>query len=480
MHRLSPRRALGARSLASAAFLLPAVAALLVYFPFLNDYFATDDFHWLAAASKPDALDFLKQAFTFPEATEFAYATPNWRPLVDVYFFVTYRLFGLDPFPYHLVNVLLHGATACLLAVLIAALTSRPAIGVVAGLLFAVSPTYDLVVNSIGHATELFASFFSFLALVLYLGYLQRRNRASILYALALASFGLALMSRESSFTLVVVLLGMALVSKRPASLTESRAVLIPTLPFAALAGVFVVFGYLAQYRDAAQFGFYEVGWHGFDNLRAYLKWIILPLPWHWGEWLEEAQRWAALGLVAAGAVALAMRRWLLVWLFGWLVVALLPFLFIREGIELRYTYLATAPLAALLSIAGYEVVSVVKLRPAAVPASAGVFALLVLLVFLGGRARDQQTWFRQQSANYESVVVNATSLCGELPPRAHLVLLNSPAFDPYGMNVSSALNLFYDRLYVHAVTPGEELLILAEATTACVVEYRAGEWERR
>jgi hypothetical protein len=466
----------------AALLALPAVAAALVYFPFLNDFFATDDFHWLRAASNPDALDFFRRAFTFPESTEFEYATPNWRPFVDGYFFVAYRLFGLHPLPYHAVNVALHAGNAVLLSLLIAHVTSRRTVGVVTGTLFAVAPTYDLVVTSIGHATELFATFFSLSALLLYAHHLRAGSRGRALYPLALLAFVLALMSRESAVVLAPVLLGMALVMRRPKTADQFQVALLPALPFIALAGTFVVFSYYAQYQDAAKVGFYEIGWrHGFENLRAYLKWLVLPLPWSWGEWVEDLQRLAALAFVVAGLALLVLRQWRAVWLYAWLVLAFLPFLFIREGIELRYTYTATAPYAALLAVGSMALLRTVALpRLGPLFQAASVVGLVALLVFLGGRARDQQTWFRQQSASYESLVVNAQTLCGPLPAEAHLVLLSNPVFDPYGINIRSAFNLYYERLSVHAVQPGEELAILAEASASCVVEFSGGVWERR
>ncbi len=98
--------------------MLPFAAAAAVYSRFLGQWFFRDDTAALSAGKNPDFLDFLRVAFSLP----------YWRPLVDFYFFAMYRLFGTDALPYHLVNAVLHGATASLTALLVRRGGSSPAL----------------------------------------------------------------------------------------------------------------------------------------------------------------------------------------------------------------------------------------------------------------------------------------------------------------------------------------------------------------
>src|SRR5205823_11859992 len=89
---------------------------VLLYGPRIDDFLALDDFIWLHAVSAHSLPDALGRAFVFPERTPTDVPTPFWRPLIDIYFIGAWRLFGLDPRPYHAVNVALHAADALLVA----------------------------------------------------------------------------------------------------------------------------------------------------------------------------------------------------------------------------------------------------------------------------------------------------------------------------------------------------------------------------
>ena len=97
------------------AFLL-ALATFLVYLPALRNglvYF--DDSRYILDVQQIRSLDwpFLKWAFT--DTTTFVY----WHPLTWISYAVDHRLWGLDPFGYHLTNNLLHAINTGVVVVLV-------------------------------------------------------------------------------------------------------------------------------------------------------------------------------------------------------------------------------------------------------------------------------------------------------------------------------------------------------------------------
>ena len=75
--------------------------------------------------------------------------TPQWYPMVFVSFWAQHALHGLDPFGYHLVNVLLHAASSLMLWRLLAALRLPGA--AIAAAIFALHP---MQVESVAWVTE--------------------------------------------------------------------------------------------------------------------------------------------------------------------------------------------------------------------------------------------------------------------------------------------------------------------------------------
>ncbi len=209
----------------AAAGLACVMLAFLVYRPHLTDFFALDDFIWLNAAQSPNALRFFKRAFSFPTGSQFDPATPFWRPLVNSYFYAAWRMFGTDPFPYHVLNLLIHSANAVLVGIVVRSIARSAPAALCAAVLFVVLPTYDYAVTWISSVTELLGTFFFLLTLVLYAHHLQQGGSKRLSYVGAIASLLLALLSKESSVTIPIVLAALALSAKRPktrAELTES------------------------------------------------------------------------------------------------------------------------------------------------------------------------------------------------------------------------------------------------------------------
>lgn len=136
-------------------------------------------------------------------------ATPQYYPLTFTLFWAQFQLWGLNPFGYHLVNILVHAVNALLLCLCLRRLHVSAAYWV--ALLFALHPVQ---VESVAWVTELkniLSLFFYLLSLLAYLRYadtgaanaFQRR----LSYTASLILFLLALFSKTVSGSLPAAIL---------------------------------------------------------------------------------------------------------------------------------------------------------------------------------------------------------------------------------------------------------------------------------
>lgn len=138
--------------------------------------------------------------------------TPQYYPLVHTSYWLEYRLWGLHPMGYHLTNVLLHAANACLLWVLL----RRLGVGCAwfAAALFALHPVHVETVAWVTERKNVLSLFFYLLAALSYLRFIRvqeapsRPGACKWSYVLALLFYLFALLSKTvtCSFPVAVLL----------------------------------------------------------------------------------------------------------------------------------------------------------------------------------------------------------------------------------------------------------------------------------
>ena len=133
-----------------------------------------------------------------------AYAS-NWHPLTWLSHMLDVQLFGLDPGPHHLVNVLFHAINTVLLFLLLLRMTGAYWQSVFVAALFALHPLHVESVAWVAERKDVLSAFFWMVTLLLYAWYVKRPGRMR--YLLTLCSFALGLMSKPMLVTLPIVLL---------------------------------------------------------------------------------------------------------------------------------------------------------------------------------------------------------------------------------------------------------------------------------
>ncbi|HEX5042800.1 MAG TPA: tetratricopeptide repeat protein [Candidatus Polarisedimenticolaceae bacterium] len=121
--------------------MVPALLALLAFANTLENAFVYDDRDLIVQNPSVHALGELPEAFTRPMwSFRTSAATNYYRPLPVAVYTLLWAGGGGAPWPFHLLNVLLHAANATLAAALVFRLSRKRALAVAAGALFAVHP----------------------------------------------------------------------------------------------------------------------------------------------------------------------------------------------------------------------------------------------------------------------------------------------------------------------------------------------------
>lgn len=169
-----------------------------------------------------------------------------YLPLTYVSYQLNYLLGGLQPFGYHLVNLLLHVVNACLFALIARQLTQRPWASFVAALIFALHPLHVEAVAWASARKDVLSAAFVLGSLFLWLRW--RATGAPWRYCLSLTLFVCALLSKVTVLVLPAVLLGVHLAR---AEVSLRRIALLA--PYASLSAVFAV---IALFGKVAPSGF--------------------------------------------------------------------------------------------------------------------------------------------------------------------------------------------------------------------------------
>ncbi len=234
---------------------LSSLAVFIVYLPSLANGFVLwdDDLYVLQNRFIRHLGErFLRMVFTTPVAS-------NWHPLTVIAYAVDYRLWGLNPFGYHLENIILHALNAFLVAVLAARLyeikakdssssssgVSAALAGLGAGLLFGLHPLHVESVSWISELKDVLSFFFFLLSILAYVRYVLNVSRTSKRdYIMSFIFFAAALMSKPMAISLPFVLITLDFY---PFERLSVRNATIEKAPFFVLSAASAILTILAQ-----------------------------------------------------------------------------------------------------------------------------------------------------------------------------------------------------------------------------------------
>jgi len=168
-----------------------------------------------------------------------------YRPLFNILLILNYALFGSSAWAWHLVNVLIHAAVSLLVFMVVKEISGRQWLSLITACLFAVHPTHVESVAWISGVTDPLMSLFFLAALLFYLRY--RRNGRVLMLIAALASYLLALLSKETAAALPLILCFFELSDKMEAAFSKRlQRTLVTIAMFAVPTGLYFFLRYRA------------------------------------------------------------------------------------------------------------------------------------------------------------------------------------------------------------------------------------------
>ena len=244
------------------------LVGLISYSPILKSFFLSDDFVLIGRVLEGD----LSVTWGLGQGGFF-------RPLIILSYVVDSRLWVTNSLGYHLTNVALHTLNSYLVFILSARLMRRnrhdPAISfrisVAAGLIFLLLPSHTEAVSWISGRTDLIATLFVLLALVVYDSYQQQRHIPYL--AATLVLFTLALFAKESALCLPVIIVAMEL---SPATSQEQASDFRRAIKTGGIFALILLGYFLVRYAAIGTF----VGGYGAShhlNFKLSLIWERLP-----------------------------------------------------------------------------------------------------------------------------------------------------------------------------------------------------------
>jgi protein O-mannosyl-transferase len=389
------------------------LVTLAVYMPAYHNGFVSDD----ALITKSPAIRANDGLYRIWFTTEL----PDYYPLTWGMLWFQWRLFGLSPTGYHLVNVVLHAANAVFVWVILRRLNVPGAW--LAGLVFAIHPVNTATAAWISEQKNTLSMLFYAVAILLYLRFDEEQQWKW--YGLSLAAFLLALLSKTAVVMLPLVLLLLVWWQRRRVGWSDALRI----IPFLALSLVFGLVTIWFQHAHILRripartdgFGAHllAAGWVPWF----YLSKAILPinLAMTYTKWNFSPSRWDSYVpgtmLVAASVLLWSKRHtWGMPFLFGlgYFLVMLFPVLgFIDQSfyratlVADHWQYYSIVGLIALVVAGGPRACRALGKRGQEIGLLASVTTLVVLGTLTWMRAdvyRDDETlWLDDLAKNPNS-----------------------------------------------------------------------------
>jgi protein O-mannosyl-transferase len=399
----------------------------------------------------------------------------HWSPLTWLTWSANYVLGGMDPWGYHLANVLFHAATVALLCCvaqrLIAAgfgaSPSDPAvvIGALAGaLVFGVHPLRAESVAWISERRDLLCGAFYLLAVLAYLrGVAGRGPIASRWWALSVAAFAAALASKATAMTLPLTLLLLDVYPLRRLAVGW-RTLAWEKAPYALLGVAAGVVAVLARQQGGNITAYDQYGPGARVALAGYTFWFY---PWKlvWPVDLSPMYELPArvdpgqsrfllpmLGTIAlTGALLALRRRWpagLAAWTSSAIVLAPISGA-VHSGSQIaadRYSYLSGLGLAVLIGAGVTWAIRRGGVEPARrwlAPAAVAAAAVVVVALGIGARAQAA-IWDSSEALWRHAVALDPT--CSACASNLGRVIARPGRFEEATAHVVRAIALRPDR----------------------------------
>lgn len=186
---------------------------ILICFAYINSlstYFILDDYSAVVSNMHIRELK-LSNVLTpmYREVNPDKFKVPIYsRPIQILSYAIDYRIWKLNPFGYHLMNMILHILNAILIFVLFSELFKNKLCAFFGALLFGVHPVFTSAVTYISGRADVLLLLFSLLMVICFIKSIKTWGLVLSYYILSLLCFVFVLGSKETGFLSVLFLIG--------------------------------------------------------------------------------------------------------------------------------------------------------------------------------------------------------------------------------------------------------------------------------
>lgn len=220
--------------------ILLAAVCFLAYFNSLNNPFIWDDEALVVKNTLIRSTQNLPASFTNDLYFGVTSGSNFYRPLQTISYIFDYHFWQLDPFGYHLTNIILQIGVSFLVFLLVFNLLPNLSIAITSAVFFAVSPLHTEAVTYISGRAEMLMGFFAILGFLFFIRSQRQTTRyPKLFYIFSLFSFSLALLSKEVAIVFPLVICGYIFYFLRE-KLKEKYYLVKTTIPFFALSAAYL------------------------------------------------------------------------------------------------------------------------------------------------------------------------------------------------------------------------------------------------
>jgi Flp pilus assembly protein TadD len=405
---------LGATNAIRVQVIIVVIASIAVYFNALSNSFVFDDAyqvldnHWIRNVRFIPTI-FSHSAWGFDTSTS---SLQYYRPVMHLVYMFNYHVFGLNPWGFHLVNMLFHVGISVLVFVIAKHLltdssSSSPftyfSPAFIAAILFATHPIHTEVVAWVAAVPELVFTLFYLLAFYFYLRS-EKGGKSS--YAFSLVAFVFALFSKETAVTLPIIIAAYDYALRKENS-KFAAGYLKRYAPYLIITALYLVarsYGLrdVTHVKKVFELSAFEYVINVFSFFTQYLGKLIFPVQlnaYHifhpLSSFLEPRGLLAliiTLAFILFIVAALKINR-LVFWCLALVIVPLLPTFYIigntEVGISERYLYLPSLGFVLLLAV----LVDKIRAKKPKMTMGLGIILLLVVGSYSVGTISRNSVW---------------------------------------------------------------------------------------
>jgi len=499
----------------AAAFLAACITSI-VYLPALQNQFVNfDDYDFICRNThiRHFDLNLIKWAF-------FDFFQGNWHPLTWLTFAADYAVWELNPFGYHMTNIILHSMNTSLVVVLIFLLmrynsAKRPGeiyfsaeqtwvAAFITGLLFGIHPLHVESVAWISERKDVLCALFFLLSLIAYTRYAGSKSLRW--YSFSIGFYVLSLLSKQMSVSLPFVLLILDWYPFKRFATENAKKVLADKIPFLALSIGTALLTYISHLSGKDVVTFRELPLSprlliASRSVIEYLRQMLWPsdlIPFYpypgdiqkitisSPEYLIPILLTAA---IAASCILLIKRNktWTSAW--SYYLITLLPVAGIiktgNQAMADRYTYLPGIAPFFLFSIGLVWVISKSPALKKNSPMQKGIYSVMIiaLLIPLSLLTTKQIAVWENSGTLWSRVIALEPSYAGAYDKRGRYYIEkgeHEKAFQDFSKGISIAtdtsdiIDLYLDRSSLSFILKKYDKAI---ADSSVVIQYGARNW---